>query len=264
MTTLVGKERLSGMKFATSVPCKGSSGKFVVDKALDFIEEVGDANGRIILKNDQEPSMQHFVQDLLKAREDGRTILEESPVKSSGSNGMVERGVQGIEGQLRALWLAFQDRMGEKLDAKEKIATFIPDYAAYLMNRLEVGKDGKTAYERTKGKKPTVLGIEFGEKVLYKIKPSQKMEKINARWDYGIFVGVRRRSGELWIAAQDQIFSVRSVRRIAVEQRWSRDCVEWVSRVPWNKYKDAMDADGDLPEGVSVEEKKGSENPGGG
>ena len=30
--------------------------------------------------------------------------------------------------------------------------------------RLEVGKDGKTAYERAKGKKATVVGIEFGEK----------------------------------------------------------------------------------------------------
>ena len=43
---------------------------------------------------------------------------------------------------------------------------------------------------------------------------------------------------------------VRSIRRIPVEQRWSRDCVEWVQWVPWNRYRDAPDADGDLPEGV--------------
>ena len=191
MTVLVGKERLSGMKFAITVPMKGSSGKFAVDKALEFIEEVGDSNGRIIVKNDQEPSIQYFIQDMLKAREEGRTILEESPVKSSGSNGIVERGVQGVEGQIRALWLAFQDRLGKKIDSRERIVTFIPDYAAYLMNRMEVSKDGKTSYERTKGKKPTILGIEFGEKLLYKVKPTQKMEKINVRWEYGIFVGVR-------------------------------------------------------------------------
>ena len=39
---------------------------------------------------------------------------------------------------------------------------FIPEYASYLMNRLEVGEDCKVAYDRAKGKKPTVLGLEFG------------------------------------------------------------------------------------------------------
>ena len=44
---------------------------------------------------------------------------------------------------------------------------FIPSYAAYLYNRLSEGSDGKVPYERARGKKPTVLGIEFGEKVLF-------------------------------------------------------------------------------------------------
>ena len=35
------------------------------------------------------------------------------------------------------------------------------------MNRLEVSVDGKTEYERCKEKKAEVLGLEFGEKVLW-------------------------------------------------------------------------------------------------
>ena len=69
---------------------------------------------------------------------------------------------------------------------------FIPEYVAYLMNRLCVGSDGKVAYERVWGKKPTILDVEFGEKVLYKAKRGAKLEKIKARWAYGIFVGVRK------------------------------------------------------------------------
>ena len=49
-TILVGHERLTGMKSAIAVPCKGASGRFVVDKCLEFIEEVGDANNKIIVK----------------------------------------------------------------------------------------------------------------------------------------------------------------------------------------------------------------------
>ena len=66
------------------------------------------------------------------------------------------------------------------------------------MNGREIGKDGKTAYERSKGKKATVLGIELGERLLYKVTPQTKDDKINSRWEYGIFIGVRRRSGENW------------------------------------------------------------------
>ena len=195
LTVLVGTERLTGMKFATAVPTKGSSGKFAVDRALDFIAEVGDMDGQVIIKNDQEPSIQYFIKDLVESRESGRSHLEESPVKSSGSNGVVERGVQGVEGHIRAIFLALQGRIGRKIDAREKIVNFIPEYASYLMNRLEVGKDGKVAYDRAKGKKPTVLEVEFGEKLLYKVKPTAKLEKINSRWELGIFVGIRRRSG---------------------------------------------------------------------
>ncbi len=111
-----------------------------------------------------------MIKDVVASREDGRTIPEESPVKSSGSNGIVERGIQSIENQIRALYLGFQERLGIKVDARERIVTFIPECAAYLMNRLETGKDGKVGYERIKGKKPTVLGLEFGEKIFYKVK----------------------------------------------------------------------------------------------
>ena len=38
-----------------------------------------------------------------------------------------------------------------------------------------------------------------------------------------------------------------------MEQRWRQDCISWVNRVPWNRYKEALDADGEVPENLSVE-----------
>jgi hypothetical protein len=166
-----------------------------------------------------------------------KTIVEESPVGSKGSNGVAERAVQEIEGQLRVMKLALEDRIGKEIDAEACVLTFAAEYASYLINRLLVGKDGKTACERSKGKSATVLGLEFGEKVLYKKKAKAKMEKINSRWEYGIFVGVRQRSGELWVATQEGVKKVRSVRRIPIEERWSEDSVKWVKNVPWHLYK---------------------------
>ncbi|MGB2167266.1 MAG: hypothetical protein ACPH3M_08550, partial [Candidatus Puniceispirillales bacterium] len=45
---------------------------------------------------------------------------------------------------------------------------WIVEHAAVLLNRFEVGHDGKTALERNKGKKAKFLGIEFGEAILWK------------------------------------------------------------------------------------------------
>ena len=47
-----------------------------------------------------------------------------------------------------------------------------------------------------------------------------------------------------------------------MEQRWGEDCVNWVQLAPWMKCKDAVEADGDLPEGVPVEERVEAQNRG--
>ena len=86
--------------------------------------------------------------------------------------------------------------LGREFNAKEPIATFMPECAAYLSSRRDVGLDGKTAYERNEGKKALPLGIDFGEKSSYKVKPGDSDAKINSRWEDGTFVGVKLAGGE--------------------------------------------------------------------
>ena len=251
ITILVGRERVTGMTMASTIPSKGSKGKFAADKVIEYFWDCGNGNGDVILKSDQEPAIKCLIKDLVLERGDEpgcRTMVEESPVGSKGSNGLAEKAVQEIEGQVRAIKLALEGRIGQKVDAESRIVAFMAEYAAYLFNRLSVGKDGKTPYERNKGKKATVMGIEFGEKLLYKKKAQSKADKINPRWEYGVFVGVRAKSGELWIATLDGIVKAGSARRIPVQARWSADSVNWVRFVPWHLYKDHTGADGDIPE----------------
>jgi hypothetical protein len=127
------------------------------------------------------------------------------------------------------------------------------EYSAYLLNRLEVGKDGKTAWERSRGKSGNVMGIEFGEKVMYKKKKRDKGAKIEARWEKGIFVGARPCSGEFWISLPSGIRKCRSVRRLPCEERWGLDSLAWVKHVPWHLYRGDVLADGDIPEDNAVE-----------
>ena len=65
LTVLVGRERTTGMSMATVLPSKGSTGKFAVDKALEFIAECGSQSGDIIIDapeaGDRVPRQRHRV-----------------------------------------------------------------------------------------------------------------------------------------------------------------------------------------------------------
>ena len=63
---------------------------------------------------------------------------------------------------------ALEDRWGVRIGARHSVVPWLVEYAAVLTNRFEVGKDGKTSFERNKGRAARTLGIEFGEAVLWK------------------------------------------------------------------------------------------------
>ena len=70
----------------------------------------------------------------------------------------------------------------------ECIVPWLIEWAAHVLNRFEAGKDGRTAYERCKGKKAKHLGIEFGEAVLWRRKPSGgALGKLSVAWSNGVF-----------------------------------------------------------------------------
>ena len=116
-------------------------------------------------------------------------------------------------------------KLGHELDVRERIIAFLPEYAAYLLNRFKKGEDGKVAYERLRGKKPFVYGLEFGEKCFYQLKGGSKMAKMRPRYGEGIFVGVRRHSNQLMICTLSGIVLARDAKRMPFEDRWVEDCL---------------------------------------
>ena len=127
LTVLAGRERVTGNYLATAVPTKGTV-LFSTDRVLDWVDECGDRANAIIVKNDQENSIQHLVADVTQRRQgDSRVLFDESPVGSSQSNGLAERAVQDIEGQLTVLILDLEDKLGFQVDAKAPIMLFLPE-----------------------------------------------------------------------------------------------------------------------------------------
>ena len=51
------------------------------------------------------------------------------------------------------------------------------------------------------------------------------------------------------------------MRRIPIEERWGKDCLDWVKWAPWKWHADVED-EGDLPEGIPLEEKVAARSSG--
>ena len=56
--------------------------------------------------------MKSVIDAVIRARSDAPTMPEYSPVRSSGSNGVIERGIKEVQGQLRATKSALDTRVG--------------------------------------------------------------------------------------------------------------------------------------------------------
>ena len=181
---------------------------------IELINECGDKDQDVILKTDQEPAVKFLVDDVCVDRTGARTIKECALQGSKGSNGIVERAVQSVEQCLRTLKSSLDERTGVKIDVLHLVLTWLCEFVGYMMNRMEVASDGKTPNER----------VKFCEKVLWKYHPGKRMAKFDARWGYGLFLGVRSRSGELIVVdgASKEVKYVRTVKRISEEQRWTQ------------------------------------------
>ena len=83
------------------------------------------------------------------------------------------------------------------------------------------------------------------------------MNKINPKYSFGIFVGMKRKTGEVIVMTPAGEDYTRTVKRLPFERRWSDDTLKWVQWAPWHRYKDDPDMDGVVPEGVPVDEGLG-------
>ena len=155
-------------------------------------------------------------------------------MRSSGSNGVIERGIKEVQGQLRGMKSALDTRFGVDIRGTSNFLPWMVEHASVLIKRYLVGKDGKTAYERLRGKKSKMLGFEFGESVHFRRIPLQgRLGKLDSLWQTGLFVGYRTQSGEYMVANSEGAFKTRTMKRIPENERWNKGEIEGMPWTPW-------------------------------
>ena len=96
------------------------------------------------------------------------TLVESSPKGESQSNGIAERTVQDLEG-VRTHKLDLETKLKMAVGIGHHRIAWLVENVADIINKFKIGHDGRTAYERLKGK--TYKGVihEFGSVILHRI-----------------------------------------------------------------------------------------------
>ena len=239
---LVVKDRKSKAIFSHPVTAKGCSCEWAIDRLIKDIEGLGIR--KCILKSDQEPAILAYKRAVIQKREH-ETIPENVPVEESRANGLVENAVRQAFAQARTLKAALDKGLGKKIPAEATILLWLIEYSGVLLSRYSVGRDGLTAYRRIKGKKCGKPIAEFGESIFFRKrkKTKGKLQKLEPKWESGIFVGIDGRSGELLIGTGSGVFKSHSFRRKPMEDRWGYDAAASIKGTPWNLHEDDDDGE---------------------
>ena len=185
-----------------------SSAEFAAKRTFAFLREIGCEHVAMTVKSDNEPAISALVTHIGKLRAangDQRFSVEMSPAYSSARNGFVERGVQTVQGQVRVLRSAVEEKWGVKLETAHSIWPWLVEYASFLINRGEVGHDGKTPYERCKAKRGKLPGLAFAV--------GGNLSKLTCLWEDGIFLGVKGSSGEYIVGTGNGVWKTRTLMR---------------------------------------------------
>ena len=200
---------------------EGGPNDWVPKVIVQEIEAWGYGHRKIILASDGEPSIL-VVKDKVTELRRGETVPEESPVGEHQAN-LAENAVKRVREQTRTILGSIEEKCGARIDRKSPAMQWLVRWAATLVSRYQMGEDGKTPYERIRGRKCKGPIAMFGERVLYKELNDGRGDrrKIETTWKEGVWLGIKNRTGEHIIGTPEGAVKAYSVRRRPEEERWS-------------------------------------------
>ena len=222
-------DKETGIRKARVVPKKGVH-PYAVDRIKRDIEQFG--HKEIIFKSDQENSIKALKQAVKESTE-VRIKMEESPVAEHQSNGSVESAMNQIKGQFRTMKDALDTRYNCRHAGDHPAIPWLIEHAADTLNRRRIGKDGRTAYRRWKGRSFNKKVAEFGENIWYLKLGTAGKDKFHKRWEDGVYLGIMDGTGETIVGTENGITKAKDFRRKAIKgERWNKEATKEMQGTP--------------------------------
>ena len=215
MPVLVIVDEQTGSVFS-QVVAKGVNDHSVhtVVEALKFC-----GRQKVILQTDAEPSIKALA-DAAAQKWNKETQVQTAPRESHQSNGATERAILEVSRQVRTIVNAMEMRYPDfRMSVNSQQYTWAVRHAGWLLTRYLIKTDGKTAYERLRGREYKGEIAECFEVVTYKLAETQR-GKLDAQSSIGIWVGKSIHSDEHYVSTNDGIRRCPSIWRRPENKRW--------------------------------------------
>ena len=149
------------------------------------------------------------------------------------SNGLIENAVMLLRGIIRTMKCHIESRTQEPLGDESPVIPWLVEHAGCILSRCQKGRNGKAPFERMHGKKPPQEFVPFGEKVLTRRVTTEPRNRMNPRYEYGVWLGMRNNSAGCFIGNADGVFRAREIRRLEPQDRWDTEAINNVIGVLW-------------------------------
>ncbi len=162
-----------------------------LDEELKSWGYPGGDKEELIFKYDGERSIV-AVREALAKYHGGKITPELAPKGESSSNGRVEEVGKTVRGLVKVLKDQMESKTHMTIDSSDIIMQWLVRWAALLYSRYKTGSDGKTAYQRQKGKPCRMEVVPFGELVMYKKlkQTGQRKSILDSDWEECFWLGL--------------------------------------------------------------------------
>ena len=194
---LICRDSRYGQTGATCGERKGPT-SYSISFLVGFIKDLGFR--RIILECDNEPSTKALQDAVIHACVGVEVIPQGPPDGDHMANGRVEMAVREVKRQCRTLRISGEQNTSVRIADDSPLLSWLPRFAAQVMNKMRFGKDGKTSEMRRTGRRWRKPMAQFGEKVWFRKIGEDGVSSFASRM---IFVGHHDRTGAVLVCYQE-------------------------------------------------------------
>ena len=229
--------RVHSTRWTESFVCVSKSGRdpYNILALVHCIKRTGLRT--FIFKSDQEHAILDFKTRAIEMLGEGYKIKPEaSPKEEHQANGTIERSVWDIAGTARTVKCQVEHDYDMKLESDHVVLPWLIKYAGCLVTLFCVGSDGRTAYERSRGKPWKRALPKFAETIMYLPHDRNRghRNKLEPRYlGPAIFLGVLLGTGEIFVGTKEGIVTAFAFKRLPEPERYQKSVLNSIVGVPW-------------------------------
>ena len=186
----------------------------------------------LVFECDNEPSTKALQDAVIHACVGVEVIPQEPPEGDHMTNGRVEMAVREVKRQSRTLRISAEQNTSVRIADDSPLLSWLPRFAAQVMNKMRVGSDGKTRELRT-GRRWRKPMAQFGEKVWFRKIGEDGVSSFASRMTQGIFVGHHDQTGAVLRITKNGVVRGKSWTRQTLSDAWESTNLEGLCGTPW-------------------------------